>query len=469
MGRLLTGCLALALAACGSTPTPATVEGSETSLPENAPTPPAEGEESKAEVKFTEADDAPTVAAEAREAVDEGAELAAEGDLGGAEQAFREALKAQPNLAEAAYNLGILAEWQGRYDEAARQYEAALQANPEFGPAVVAAAYLRLREGDAPGALRMAEQALSAKPDSKHLRNAVNTIRLELPGRSEQVVQDSKKVLREDEKNVQAMINLASAYHQQGKYELAVAILENALALDPENPEILSRMALAQVAMKDDVAARVTLEKAAALTGGATAEIYNNLGVIYHAAGDYAGAEQQFRRALARWPHMLSAQVNLGNSLKGQQRFDDADKALQDALKIDPRSPDALYNLGILYLDGNLQGLTPVQRLERALKYFEEYKQAGGTKKDDPVELYIQEATKKIEVEKKREAQMRNAPKAPEAPAEGDDGEEGGDEGGDDGAGDDGGDEGGDEATGDDGGDDGGDDAAGDDAVEEEK
>lgn len=76
-----------------------------------------------------------------------------------------------------------------------------------------------------------------------------------------------------------------------------------------------------------------------------------------------------------------------------------------------------LYNLGILYLDGQLPGVEPRQRLEQALAFFERYKQTAGARSaDDPVDTYIDEARKRIEVEQKRAAQKRVAPKAPAAP-----------------------------------------------------
>ena len=62
----------------------------------------------------------------------------------------------------------------------------------------------------------------------------------------------------------------------------------------------------ARLALKDKLRARLILEEATRLDGGATAEIYNNLGVIYHEAGDFAGAEIQFMKALARWLDMLA-------------------------------------------------------------------------------------------------------------------------------------------------------------------
>ena len=122
-------------------------------------------------------------------------------------------------------------------------------------------------------------------------------------------------------------------------------------------------------------------------------------------------------KALARWPDMVQAQIYLGNSLMGQQRYQDARDAFQRAHAKEPANAVIAYNLGILLLDGQLPDLTPVNRLERSVSYFEEYKrQSKATKEDDPVDAYIAEAKKRIVVEKKREEQMRRRPKPAPAP-----------------------------------------------------
>lgn len=355
---------------------------------------------------------------EARNQLADGRRAAARGDATAAMTAFRAAATAEPTLPQPAYNLGLLAERQGDDATARQQYEAALAVDPEFEPAVTALSLMRLRAGSKEEALARAQAALTARPKSLALRNAVNRMHLAFPGRADQVIQDTKVILREDEKNVTAMINLATAYHQQGKHELAIAILQNAKALDTTNPEIITRTALAHQALGEPLKARLALEEAANLPGGGSAETHNNLGLIYHAAGDYEGAAAQFEKALARWPGMLAAQVNLGNALRGQQRYTDSVKAFLKALKLQPDSPDAYFNLGILYLDGEIPEVEPQKRFEKAVTYFERYKQLRkATSADDPVDQYIAEARKRIEVEQKRAEQQRNKPKAaPEAP-----------------------------------------------------
>ncbi len=396
------GAALVALAGCGG-PAPKP-EPAGASAPAPAPTAPA----------------APAAPAPPPPAIDtdavlaDGKAAAARGDLAGAEARFRQALTLDRGLAEAHYDLGVLAEWRGRADDARRHYRDALGARTDFGPAVIALGRLRLRAGDADGALELARRQLAQASDSPSLQNALNRLRLDADREVDRVEADSKAVLRDDEKNVPAMINLAWAYHDQGRHELAVAILKNARAIDPDDPEVLLRKALAHQALGEDLKARLALEEASRLPGGGSPEVHNNLGLVYHAAGDFVGAEAQFRKALARWPDMLAARINLGNALKGQQRFAEADTALQAALAQAPRDPDVLYNLGILYLDGQLPQMAAVARLERSLAFFERYKQTAGARPaDDPIDEYIGEASKRIEVEQKRAAQQRSAPKAP--------------------------------------------------------
>ena len=356
--------------------------------------------------------------------LNEGRAAVAGGDLSTAEELLKKVILDATGeegeskvIAEARYNLGVLAEWQGDNEAAKRHYEAALRAEPELGIAVVAVGRILLRNGDAATALNYAQGRLVGRTKSIPLRNAVNRLRLAADKDVSKIIPDSKALLREDEQNVEAMVNLAAAYHRDKKYELAVAILENAKALDGQHPEIFWRLGEAQLKLKEKIRARMIFEEATQLPYGATAEVYNNLGLIYHEAGDFSGAELQFRKALARWPEMISAQINLGNSLRGQQRYQDALDTFQAALAKAPANPLISYNLGILLLDGQFAGIKPLERLERSVGYFEDYKRNRKTDVEkDPVDAYIAEAKKRIVVEEKRAAQMRRAPKAAPTP-----------------------------------------------------
>lgn len=346
--------------------------------------------------------------------------FALQGDTAQASELF-EALAGQGH-AEGFYNLGVLAQWRGDDRVAQGYYQEALRVKPTFGEAVLAMGRLMIAQGRTTEALQMAEAALAGQPESLGLTNARDRVRLLSGGDHRAVMSSAKGVLRKDEKNVSAMINLAQGYARDGMHELALAILQNADALRPMDAEIAWMRAQAYQSLDEPRRARVVLEAQIASEGGGSAEVHNNLGLLYHEAGDFQGAEAQFREALRKAPQSAALYTNLGNALKGQQRFTEAAQALKRVAELEPKNADAYFNLGILYLDGAIPGLDPILRFEQAVAYLEQYQQLRVTPRpDDPVAEYIAEAQKRAEVERKRQEQMRNQPKMP-APQTSDDG-----------------------------------------------
>ena len=154
IGYLFAVTLGLTVFACGGQPQPAPESLEKTKQVENQkPITPA--------VPQMSADEADQV-------IKESQETALGGDLTSAEDALKSALQGlNPSDSEHAkrvgdirYNLGLLAEWQGRYADARRQYEAALSTRPDFGAAVVAVGRLMLRSGDVAGAINSPAVAL---------------------------------------------------------------------------------------------------------------------------------------------------------------------------------------------------------------------------------------------------------------------------------------------------------------------
>lgn len=400
----------LALSACGGAP----------KTPAPAPALPAGAEgrvDTTGSTAIPNAPAAPGVSPQIAGQLEEGQREAAAGNVASARAAYESAARTDPSAPEPHYNLGVLAEREGNDTEARKHYKAALDARADFGPAVTAIGLIMARKGDTGGALAFAQERLNKAPESAGLRNAVARLKL-LSGDPAGAIRDATLVLRTDEKNVEAMKILASGHARQGKHELAAAILRSAQALDGNDPEIFAKLARAYVALDEKPKARAVLEKAVALPGGASAEVYNDLGLIFHEAGDFAGAEGMFRQALSRHPQFLAAQLNLGNALKGQQKYAEAEAAMKRALELNPSSGDVLFNMGILYLDGQLPDLAPVARLQQALDFFQRYKQTPARPAGpDPVDTYIAEANKRIEVEKKKAESARKDPKPAPAPA----------------------------------------------------
>jgi tetratricopeptide (TPR) repeat protein len=127
--------------------------------------------------------------------------------------------------------------------------------------------------------------------------------------------------------------NLALAYNTQGSYQRALAAIDRALSLDPEQ-----------------------------------ANAWNNLGLSLFALGNYAEAQSAFEEAVRLEPESAVYLNNLAAALREQDRLEEAQQVLLE--EVLPRSPDlpvAHLNLGIVYMRMERPDLA-VQHLQEALR-----------------------------------------------------------------------------------------------------
>jgi len=81
------------------------------------------------------------------------------------------------------------------------------------------------------------------------------------------------------------------------------------------------------------------------------ARAHNNLGVSLAGVGRSEEAIAQYRQALALKPNYPEAHDNLGNALASAGRPDEAIGQYRQALEEDPASADAHNNLGAVLMD----------------------------------------------------------------------------------------------------------------------
>ena len=75
-----------------------------------------------------------------------------------------------------------------------------------------------------------------------------------------------------------------------------------------------------------------------------------NRGKKYFRAADFGLAERHFRRAVELHPRDLEAWIGLAASYDRLRRFDLADRAYEQAMKIAGQTPEILNNLGYSYM-----------------------------------------------------------------------------------------------------------------------
>ena len=158
---------------------------------------------------------------------------------------------------------------------------------------------------------------------------------------------------------------------QENKYDEAIAKFNEVVAQIPKCVECLTNIASLQLAKKDYDAAEGSYKKAIELNPS-SAEAYNGLANLYNAQKKFdqaAEASAQAAKLGAAAPGGASASTvfNQGVIAWNASRIDDAKKAFEEAVKLDPKLAEAHYWLGMANLN---QGKMPeaAQSFEAYLK-----------------------------------------------------------------------------------------------------
>ncbi|HEX9051739.1 MAG TPA: tetratricopeptide repeat protein, partial [Anaeromyxobacter sp.] len=338
-------------------------------------------------------------AAIARQQFSEGIRLAQDAtSLGRAAETFERAYELDPDLTYAALDAGILRERLGDDAGAAALYGRVLDASPWFAPAARNLVRLRIRQGDAAGAETDVRARIGRAPGMASLEVALAEVLL-ATGRLDEAEQEARKALKLDEKNVPAMVSLATAYHRKKRHELAKMVLENARQVDDRDPTVWNRLGFVDLALGNRARALEDFRTAAAL-GPDFAEARANYGAFLSDAEDYAGAVAELEAAVRLAPRSAPAWLDLGNAYRGIQQFEKAEAAYGKARELDPALREVDFNLAVLYLDGDKPGTPALARLERSVAFFDAFEKAGGA--DPKVPEYRKDAGKAIDREKKR-------------------------------------------------------------------
>ncbi|HUO23761.1 MAG TPA: sulfotransferase [Caulobacteraceae bacterium] len=229
-----------------------------------------------------------------------GAALARQGRLNQAEAVFRQLLAAEPDQADARYNLGVVLRDQGRMVEAEAAFRAALQVRPGHAESWNNLGQALLARKAAMAAAQAFRQALALKPDHARALNNLGAAMLDL-GSLDAAVDAFRRAIDLNPAYAKAHNNLGVALQYQGALPQAAAAFAQAVQADPAYAE--ARLNLAGLTPAGPDADRLADEIAALARGetGAPARsaLLFALGHLREQAGQFDAAFDAFAEANA--------------------------------------------------------------------------------------------------------------------------------------------------------------------------
>src|SRR5262245_1930706 len=231
------------------------------------------------------------------------------GQLVAAEACYRQALAAQPNLAEAHCNLGLALTGQGKFDEAIAACRQAIAIKPDFANAHSSLGNALAAQGKPDEAVAAYRQAIGIKPEFAWAHS-----------------------------------NLGNALAAQGKLDEAVAAYRQAIGIKPDFAEAHSNLGLALTGQGKFNEAIAACRRAIGIKP-VLAGAHSNLGNALTGQGKFDEAVAAYRQAIGIKPDFAEAHSALGNALTGQGKLDEAVAAYRQAISIKPDFSKAFSGL----------------------------------------------------------------------------------------------------------------------------
>ena len=146
-------------------------------------------------------------------------------------------------------------------------------------------------------------------------------------------------------------LSYGSIFYQRGYYEQAGAAFVRAAKDDPESAEAQYGLGSVHLNQQKTTEARAAFQRAVKLRASypdTLANAWNNLGLLDAREGQTNEAMGYFQRALELSPDHVVALVNLGSAYRQLRQWDDARRTFDHALAVSPDDPEANYGAGMV-------------------------------------------------------------------------------------------------------------------------
>ena len=264
-----------------------------------------------------------------------------------AKSLFARAIAGDPKIAGIHFNLGVLLSTIQDVDGARKSYSQAIKLNPAFVEARLnlgALLHAAKREEEALNCFRKVI-ALAPRDPRGHFNLGQCLAGL---ARMDEADASLKRAVELNPAYLEAHLELAAIYTKAARLEAAIEHTRRAISLDPR-PEYYSNLGdlLRRTGELDQAlsAHTVALERRPE-----DPILLHNYGAALYAARRLDEAEQVFQKSIASDSKFIKGYAGLAKIYEHRELFSEAIAILEQALALDPTSPDLIFKLSYCYL-----------------------------------------------------------------------------------------------------------------------
>ena len=287
------------------------------------------------------------------------------------------AIEADPGYPESYVELGRYYGYMGEPALAKATFERWTVRHPEDADMLINAGLTLFDAADFAEAYAFFEKAVEAATEADQ-RSGALTFRanaLDMLGRYDEAVVAYEEVIAETPEWWEAHANLGICHARNGHVERAEAAFRRGLEDCPGSPEIRDELAAHLLAQGGDLQEALKLSEEAVALGRDEIRHLITLGEVKLALGDDEGTAEAYRAVLDLDPESPDAHLELGILHERRGETTEAEEHFVESLKADPGNPRALYSYASLYYTADdLE--TAEEILERAVAADAEYSPA---------------------------------------------------------------------------------------------
>lgn len=267
------------------------------------------------------------------------------GDFKQAERLYARFLQVRPNSAEGHANLGVVYEHLGDTEQAIREYDAALTLDPSLSGVYLNLGIAHFRKGDYERAIPPLLHLISLQPANRQCRKLLGLSYVETNHFS-----DGVQVLGplRSTNDPAVVLALSASYVQLGQMTRAQNAIKTLLTIQPNLPRVHFLLGQTYAGLHDFPRALSEFEAVYSLDPQ-WPRIELLLGAVEANLGDFRQAENNLRSQLKSSPGNFETNYTLGALLNKERRFRDAIPYLTCAIRKNPPSGEALFELARAY------------------------------------------------------------------------------------------------------------------------